>query len=418
MSKRTKKPGRVLVFGVAALALTTSCFYDSRWGESKRLQEAAAKRATPRALQPTGGEEGAARLRVMRIHAYASPRYTAEVVDWRRQLEALIDDANRLLGPTLSIRLEVATAATWAERSDGQGLGDQLTELRSQDDGSGADWVVGLVGSVPRAEVSFHQLGLSNRPGKHIVMRAMSDATELDAIQKNLKELNDAARQELYTARKRHKVTTVFLHEIGHTLGVIHERDAAAILSPRYSSDAERFSPEATEWMRATLRDRLGTTTPGEPALAETVLGLLARSPEVWVTSERDELLQQMQLAMVQSPPPPAATAKSAPVPLPSATAPGTAADRHAESPPGGGQPAGIAAADAALFAQALADEKAGKQASAEKLARPLFTRYPDSYEVQDLRCRLAMSLHAEDWDKAQAECALFMKLGSVPRKE
>lgn len=72
---------------LAALAgvLVTSCALDSRWFEQKRLQEAAVKHATPKELERAGRGDGSpAALRVMRISAHATPRYSAEVVEWTR----------------------------------------------------------------------------------------------------------------------------------------------------------------------------------------------------------------------------------------------------------------------------------------------------------------------------------------------
>lgn len=41
----------------------------------------------------------------------------------------------------------------------------------------------------------------------------------------------------------------------------------------------------------------------------------------------------------------------------------------------------------------------------------------PPGTAIRDLRCRLAMQLHAADWDVAQAECAPFMSLQSGAKK-
>jgi hypothetical protein len=401
-------------------ALTTSCFYDSRWGEKQRLQEAAVRRVTPPTLQPTGDPEGsdrAAPVRVMRINAYATARHATELVGWPRQLRDIVDYANVLLEPTLHVRLEVAETSVWSTDGDEQDLSAMLRALPAQDAGDSADWVIGLVGSVPRAEMSFHEIGMSNRSGKHIVLRAMSDATELDALRKHFDWLDDEARSKLHAARKRHKRTAVLLHEIAHTLGVIHQRDAASIMNPSYSADAQRFSPEAVEWMKASLRFRGVAKPPDGPSLQDVVLDLLQRTADVWVPSERDELIAALSAAKARSAPPPAAPATSHRSPLPpvSSASPG-AAGPGAEASGGPSLPA-LSAADQALFTSAEAKEKAGKPLDAWTSAKPLFSRYPDVYAVQELRCRLAMSLYQEDESTFEAECAPLRRLSAPAKK-
>lgn len=76
----------------------------------------------------------------------------------------------------------------------------------------------------------------------------------------------------------------------------------------------------------------------------------------------------------------------------------------------------GLSADDLALFAAADAHEKASRYADAMKVAAPLFARYPNHLPVQDMRCRLAMQLHADDWDKAMAECSSFSRLTAAKK--
>ena len=55
------------------------------------------------------------------------------------------------------------------------------------------DFVLGLVGSLPRVEFSFHQLGMAGLLGKHLVVRAMNDDAEFKYIQHQLDELDELA---------------------------------------------------------------------------------------------------------------------------------------------------------------------------------------------------------------------------------
>jgi hypothetical protein len=241
---------------VVSLVLASSACVDPNWGAAKRAQQSYAQRQTPHELHATRADENGDErevpsivpTRVMKIRAHATARYATGVVDWRRQLADLIDDTNRVLGPTVGARLELAGAEPWAPHAEDD-LGAALEELAKSDPGEDVDRVVGLVGSLPRAEVSFHQLGLARMSEKFFVVRAMNDARELDAI-RGLSELEEGERNQLYRARKRHKTATVFLHELGHTFGAPHEVDRSSIMHSSYDHKAEGFSPAAAELLR------------------------------------------------------------------------------------------------------------------------------------------------------------------------
>jgi hypothetical protein len=444
--------GATVVAAVAALS-SASCFFDSRWVQQKLSQEAAVAHATPKGLA-TGaeGDRPNAALRVMRVSAHATPRHAAEVVDWTRQLEGMIDGANQVLGPALGIRLEVAETKLWAVQGDEESLRALLDELRTADAGQGVDWVIGLSGSLPRAEESFHELGVATRPGKHLVMRAMNDAREYELIQKELTRIDEAERRKLYAVRKKHKATVVLLHELGHTMGVIHQPDPSAIMNPRYSVKAERFDAAATAWMKAFLRDKAGALEPGEPPFVATIFDLLTKQPDAWVPAERDELTKLLAGKIVnaalaaqgagaagagpasaggsaggQAGTQGAAGSGGAPGPAGGSSAGGSSAGGSST----GGSPAGsaaggssgapaassLSAVDQKVFDEAFAKEKAGKYTEAYDQAKPLYKRYPDEMSVQDLRCRLVLQLDVPV-ETVESECAALMRLSGVKKKK
>jgi hypothetical protein len=222
------------------LSCLPSCLFDSRWGEPKRMQEAAARRATPKTLRATPADDSTPRgaLRVLHLRAHATPRFLSEVSHGERKFEETVSRANDILGPTLQVRLEVSEVLPWSPRADEGELESLLPELAASDPGKDVDWVVGLVGSSPKLELTFRQLGRSNKPGKHLVLRAMNDAKEYDAIAANLSELPENDRRSLYRARLEHKTTVVFLHELGHSLGAPHEVAPSTIMHAVYDTDA------------------------------------------------------------------------------------------------------------------------------------------------------------------------------------
>lgn len=397
------------VMGFAAALLMSSCLYDSGWAEPKRAQQAAAQRATPSALRGTPEAEvepgsvpspSKKHLRPLKLRARATPRYAAEVVDWQRQLTDLVTDANQVLGPTLSVRLEVTAVEIWAPHGTGDDLLAMLDELTTTDPGGEVEWVVGLIGSVPRFEQSFHQLGLG-RGGKHFVVRAMNDAREYEAIQNNLFKLDEQERRKLYRIRKRHKTTAVFLHELGHTLGVIHELDRTTLMAPAYDSKEDGFSAAAAGWMRIALDHRLDPAARPEPAFAQTMLDHLQKTAPGWVPAERDELVTRLRARQAASAPRgpggPGGRSRGNPgASPPAASAPG---DLVALGPP-----------DRRAFDEASEALRSGQPRDAWTRARPLFTAYPDVYTVQDLRCQIAMKLGLA-WDEASAQCERLMEL-------
>ena len=394
---------RGLLFGAALVgaALCSSCFFDSRWFEARRAQASVAEHAKASELRATAAEgarpQGAA-AHVLRVRAYATPRYASEVLRWSQQLSALLDDAGQVLGPTLDARLEIAGTKAWSPRGGEGDIDAACAELAEMDPGQGVDWVVGFVGSVPRVELSFHQLGVGRVLGKHIVLRAMNDAKEYDAIQQAFPDLDDEKRRALYHQRKRHKATAVLLHELGHTLGVPHERDEKTIMHPVYSTKFEAYSDPAATLMRLSLDHRLHPDPAGDQVLTSALIAHLERTSASWVATERDDLLARLRAARPPSAPPSAAPPRPTPPsqrsraqPAAPPAAPPAVAPQQAPATPATSQLAKLGEADRALFEEALREQRAGRKPDAWSKAEPLFSRYPDVYEVQDLRCQLAM---------------------------
>ena len=155
------------VVAAACLALA-GCLFDSRYFQQKAAQRNVAQQQTPRQLQatPAADVSGVPRqAKVLRVRANATAAYAAEVVEWPRQFARLLEDANRVLEPTLGAHLELADTATWSTTLTTDDLDPMLTELRSRERGDDVDFVVGLVGSLPIFARSFHQLGLGQIMG-------------------------------------------------------------------------------------------------------------------------------------------------------------------------------------------------------------------------------------------------------------
>ena len=333
--------------------------YDAIWGNEAAQKRVAAQRA-PATLHREGepSSKVAAAL-TLRVRVHATPRYATAVVDWRRQFEAVVRDANPTLHADFGVELEVVEYRTFADAGSEDSLPDLLQRLAQHDPGSDVDWVVALATAVPELAESPDQIGLAATPGKHLVLRAMSDPQEFDAIERGFPDLTRGDREKLYASRRRHKAAIVLLHELGHTLGIPHEPVPDALMNPRYSHRASDFSPDAVRVARAELarRHRVGTATAATAATNGVSNTPRTISPEV-----PDAALE------------------------------------------------GLNSEERRLFHAALAQKEATNLHDAWRIATPLFTRHERVYLVQKLRCDLATGIGGA-WEDVKKECDPFMKL-------
>src|SRR5207249_6616541 len=117
-----------------------------------------------------------ATVRTYRLRIYATAAYAAQILDWQRRATELVDDVNRVLAPSMGAQLVIDGFRDGFVEE--QSLNASLHALRKTDDGHDVDWVVGLVGGLPRTTQSFHELGMANILGKHLVVRATSPSQE------------------------------------------------------------------------------------------------------------------------------------------------------------------------------------------------------------------------------------------------
>jgi hypothetical protein len=368
------------------------------------------------------------------VRVWATPKHIAEVAEWNRRFQESVDDATAVLDPTLGVRLEVVSFKQWIPKGPEDDLVPMVDELAAFDPGEDIDRVVGLCGSVPRFETSFHNLGMSELLGKHMVMRAMNDAREYEAIESSFDELDAKERVKLYRERRRHKRSAVFLHELAHNWGVPHEIDRHAVMFKAYDPQSASFSPAAVGLMRLSVIREANRTPEGDAAFATGFVAQLDRTAAQWVPSERTEMVQRLEAyrktnAQSAAAKPGtsagsgAATSAAGATPgagaaagggavagaTTSGVAMGAATPSGAAAPaPAGGNP--MNPTDQATIDAALKLYNAGDPRSGWKLAEPLFAIYPDEYAVQDLRCKLAMGMGGA-WAAAQAECAPLMRI-------
>jgi hypothetical protein len=332
---------------------------------------------------------------------YATPTHASQVMDWRRRFEATLVDVNRVLEPELSLSLVVSEARLWNTVASEEKLATVLTELHALDAGGDVDWVVALVGSVPRFERSYHELGYADVVGKHIALRAITNAQEYEAIERGLDEISQEERDRLRRARLSHKLAAVVLHEIGHTLGALHERDAESLMYPEYSRERQALTADTRDVMRFTLERRTA-----QGALdAEAWKGLAERwrrEPSPWMAGERDAALAGVP-STAPNPPPVAPVATAVSVSTSKASQPSPPAQASLSIPE-------LSDLEREVFEAARARKASGDLDGARELVLPLSARYPHVEPVQDLRCQIAMQRGGSisSW---KAECEPLLKL-------
>jgi hypothetical protein len=274
-----------------------------------------------------------------------------------------------------------------------------IGELARTDPGDDAGWVVGFVQSTPKLVVDFHLLGMARYYSKHLVVRASNDPHEMEIITQGLDELDETKRHQLYAQRRHHRMVTVFLHEIGHTLGAIHRTDRTSILSPVYHPEERGFDADTLGLMRLALASHFDAVF--HPVPYDAFVAYLDAHPDGWVEAERAERRQQ--LAEAVSPKPPVSPAAAEP---PVAPAP--------PAEPASVQPLSSLPVEVRRrFEHAVETERRGDPAAAWDEAAPLFGAFPNVLEVQELRCRLAKAkrFYALVVD---AHCERFVALGGV----
>jgi hypothetical protein len=387
---RTHQALRV-AFAFCLPLASSACWYDSTWGQAKAAQRRFAQQTTPGAIaaspDDTAGPKAigdTAVRRTLHIRLRPNDHFLAQTVDAPRQLARVIEDANGVLSATFGAHLDVDATRPWSFDADDD-LPRALDSLRRDDAGDDVDVVIGLVGALPRPTDSLHEVGYAEVLGKHIVVRAASRFGEQDIVDRQLSELSSDERDQLVRARKRHRALAVLLHELGHVLGALHEASPTSLMHPSYGPTMNAYGPGAVALMRIAIDTEDRRAVPG--AQLDYLRGA---NTDDWAPGEREKAMANLQ-------------ARGAP----------PVGNGDAGSPiiaPANNAPPELEAGDRERFAQAFEMFRAGAVAPAYETAKSLFTTYPKSVSVQDLRCQLA-TVRWLDPAEMLAECASYSKL-------
>ena len=233
---------------------------------------------TPHGVNLTpAAEVGAART--IRLRIYADKDYRGMVIRWQAKARAQIQRVNAVVGPVFNTRFEIESLRDWDRSHVGQPLGGpMLEELETLDQAREVDLVVGLVTPLRGVATSLHHIGEAGLLSRHFLLRGMDDEQEFRAFEQEFKLVSVEERQKLYADRKAHKEIVCFLHEWGHTLGLLHNEDRKIVMNPAYDPQQSEFSEYEQSIVMRVLESRLAARDQEFPESAD-LLPLVAAMP-------------------------------------------------------------------------------------------------------------------------------------------
>ena len=186
--------------------------------------------------------------------------------NWRARLRQQLAQVNAYLTAAYGVRLELEMKP-WDREAPGDQLDAILRELSAADPGKDVDLVVAMVAPAPTLSRSHHDYGMSELPGRHMVIRSMNDTVERQEIERAFTAIGASDRQALFEARKHHKELAVFVHEWAHGLGAIHESGERYVMNPSFDHHVAEFSADEASLIRLGIRIRKAERT-GDVAAA------------------------------------------------------------------------------------------------------------------------------------------------------
>lgn len=387
--------------GWAAAALfsvvVAGCIYNSQIHEQVVSEHRRANRLTPEEVDASSAEgRGAWRAsRRVRVRAWTSRDYRAEVISARAHVDALVDRANEVLVAKARVRLELVEVREWNDPIDQTHLSEVLEAFESMDAAEDVDVSIAFVGSTPLLEQSVEALGRARVLGKHVVVRAMNDAAESRAIEESFRRISADEKARLRARREAHKELTVLLHEVGHAFGALHVREAPFLMNAAYAIEMAEFAPITLDLLRLGVTLRLTSTDDAETyrGLVDQILAVYRDNEGAFVEEDRAAVLAALDNAL-------RAGRESV----------GAEAPNHGE-----GTLWDVSMLDNDERARYRAAREAASGADDVRAWRelaPVIAARPDVYAIQELACEIGGRLGAAE---ARGACARMMSLATAP---
>lgn len=329
-------------------------------------------------------------LKHARIRLYVSDAYRRQHGDWKQQWSSVLQNASEVVEPWFGVRFELVATTSWSPKCPEAELRTCLDELATLDPAEDGDWVIGVLGSAPRFTAALDELGRARVPGRHMVLRDVSDLSERDAVDRAFDSYTVARRDDIYKRRKTHKRLAIFLHEWGHTLGALHAPASDSLLHPNYDDRMQSYDSPNHKVIEAGLRDRFGYNGQHDQLIA----ALRVATEADWMRGERKGLLARLEGPTGE--------------PIQAAAGAGEqgAVPAHHPFVIEGEEPvllAGLEPAEQADYREAVRLTLSQDPVRAWHLIYPLSERHHTSRAVQHLTCGLAMQLGAQS--EAQTVC-------------
>lgn len=244
--------------------------------------------------QLTAPERWTGELRVAKLRVWADDDYRAQNVQWQHGFDEQLAYANQVLTPMLGVRLE-AEYRSWDRHAPGATLVEHLDALSREDPGADVVWIVGLTSSLSLVASSFEQAGVANLGERHVIVRGLADLEERKAFDGAFPDIDREQREAVLAARRRHKMTTLVIHELAHSLGALHETQPDSVMHGIYSHRAASISPRNRELMLITLEDRLKPAAARDPrATAQKLLAAVEVEWAGWDAEDRAPLIASL----------------------------------------------------------------------------------------------------------------------------
>jgi hypothetical protein len=261
------------------------------WKSPVTREREAAGQIAPQGLDVTPAVPPNGEPRTIRLRVYADSDYRGVVIRWQARLRGQLARINAVAGPVFNVHFEIETLRSWDRSHVGMAFDPILKELEALDPAREVDLVLGLVTPARGVATSLHQLGEAFTPGRHIVLRGMDDEQEALAIDRDYHLVPEDERQRLYSDRRGHKEVVLFLHEWGHTAGLLHEEDRSMIMNPTYDHRQSAFGPFDKQVLALVIDKRLAFPAEAFPERAELLKLFETAPPEIGSHKERAQLL-------------------------------------------------------------------------------------------------------------------------------
>ena len=367
---------RVVLAAAVVVASAAAC---SGSAPQPQHPHADLSKVMPADFDPGPKHEG--EVKALKVKAYADADYRRKTPQWKERITDELDFANSLLTPMMGVRLELTDVVEWDHDAPEAPLRETLAALTQASQGDDVAWAIGFTTPPAEPTNAFDELGAGELFGRAIVVRGYDDDAQRAAFHKQFPDVPLKEAGDALDARRRHKQTCLLLHQLGHTLGAIHETDPSWIIHATYDPQQATISERNKELMQLALEDRLKIKEMRDKvATASALLAAIEKNDwGGWVAGEKDDETNTLR-AIVDA-------AKKGQ----------TAADIPA------------AIYDQYSHAERLMQE--GKQKEALNELDPLIAAYPANAQIRLLVCKTQLAQKGPPSDKAKEACGRAAEL-------